>query len=331
MAKKKFKDTDYLTISAYLRAKEARMLDSTGFDRLLSSASFEDAAHILSEFGYGTFPSKDMKSVNEVLNTRRGDAYAEILDNEAARPLIEIFARKYDYHNVKVMVKAQALSTDGSALLSDGGTVDKQTFAELWNQEEGLPSPLRETADSAKALMAGSGDPQLVDIAVDKAYFAEILRIAKATRIPFIVGYVNALRDSANLRTAVRCIRMGRSGMFLNDALIDGSAVDTQKICEEMTPAAIREAYSGTGFEAAAALAEQAVSSDSVTALERACDEAVNAHLATSILVGFGAEVVLSYLVELENEITSVRMILSGKLSGIAPEQIRERLGGDHV
>ncbi len=34
----------------------------------------------------------------------------------------------------------------------------------------------------------------------------------------------------------------------------------------------------------------------------------------------------MAYLAAIENEITSARMILTGKLSGINPELIRERL-----
>ena len=40
----------------------------------------------------------------------------------------------------------------------------------------------------------------------------------------------------------------------------------------------------------------------------------------------FGEEAVLAYLAAVETEITAVRMILTGKLAGIAPQTIRERL-----
>ena len=63
-----------------------------------------------------------------------------------------------------------------------------------------------------------------------------------------------------------------------------------------------------------------------LTKFELACDNAVNAYLAEAKLVGYGEEPVIAYQAAVENEITAVRMILTGRLAGIAPGVIRERL-----
>jgi len=42
--------------------------------------------------------------------------------------------------------------------------------------------------------------------------------------------------------------------------------------------------------------------------------------------ISFGAPPVIAYIAALENEITVVRMILTGKLTGAEPLLIRERL-----
>ena len=76
----------------------------------------------------------------------------------------------------------------------------------------------------------------------------------------------------------------------------------------------------------AAAQGTAAAEGGSLTAFERACDDAVTNYLRGAGLVSFGKEAVLAYLAALENEITAVRMILTGRLAGIAPQTIRERL-----
>ena len=43
-------------------------------------------------------------------------------------------------------------------------------------------------------------------------------------------------------------------------------------------------------------------------------------------MIPFGVEPVAEYLALLESEITAARMILTGRLGGIDPEVIRERL-----
>ena len=63
-----------------------------------------------------------------------------------------------------------------------------------------------------------------------------------------------------------------------------------------------------------------------MTKFELACDNAVTAYLIGARMVSFGEEPVIAYLAALEGEITTVRMILTGRLSGIAPDVIRERL-----
>ena len=52
----------------------------------------------------------------------------------------------------------------------------------------------------------------------------------------------------------------------------------------------------------------------------------MNAYLRAAKLVSYGPEAVAAYLAAVEGEITAVRMILTGRLSGAAPEAIRERL-----
>ena len=46
---KKTKDTEYLTISAMLRAREASMLSREKMDRMLAAASYAEAAKLLAE------------------------------------------------------------------------------------------------------------------------------------------------------------------------------------------------------------------------------------------------------------------------------------------
>ena len=63
-----------------------------------------------------------------------------------------------------------------------------------------------------------------------------------------------------------------------------------------------------------------------MTEFEKACDNAINEYLKKAKLIPFGEEAVTAFLASRETEITAVRMILTGRLAGIAPEIIQERL-----
>ena len=63
-----------------------------------------------------------------------------------------------------------------------------------------------------------------------------------------------------------------------------------------------------------------------MTAFELACDNAVMAYVSNAKLAAYGEEPVIAYMAAVESEITTVRMILTGRLAGIEPQTIRERL-----
>ena len=93
----------------------------------------------------------------------------------------------------------------------------------------------------------------------------------------------------------------------------------------------VMDLFSATRLASAAELGKAAISGGSVTAFERECDNAVSDFLSGASFVSFGPEPVAAYLSMLENEITSIRIILTAKLSGTQPEIIRERLRNCHV
>ena len=84
--------------------------------------------------------------------------------------------------------------------------------------------------------------------------------------------------------------------------------------------------FAGTALSKAAQLGAEAVSGGTLTAFELACDNAVADYLSNAKLCSFGEESVIAYLAGTENELTAVRMILTGRLAGVPSDTIRERL-----
>lgn len=83
----------------------------------------------------------------------------------------------------------------------------------------------------------------------------------------------------------------------------------------------------GTPLDSAGELAAKLLDSGgALTEFERACDDALMSYLQRARRTPFGPEVVAGYLGAKEAEFTAVRTILSGKIAGIAAEDIRARL-----
>jgi V/A-type H+-transporting ATPase subunit C len=167
----------------------------------------------------------------------------------------------------------------------------------------------------------------MADFILDRAYFAEMTELAKKQGDSFLMGYVKVMIDAANLRTAVRTVRMNKGQDFLLQALIAGGNVSPDKLAQAAVSAdGLAALFTATVLYNAAVSGLEAMKGGSMTKFELACDNAVTAYLSGAKLVSFGSQAVIKYLALVEAETTAVRMILSGKMAGIAPNVIRERL-----
>jgi len=69
----------------------------------------------------------------------------------------------------------------------------------------------------------------------------------------------------------------------------------------------------------------------SLTKLEKLSDNYIMNYVKKSRFVTFGVEPLIGYLVAKESEIRNVRIVMVGKINGISPEIIRERLRETYV
>ena len=224
MANKKVSDKDYLFISSMLKARENRMLRRDRLEQMLSSGSFEEAARLLAEIGWPDLSGKGSAAVSEALAKRQAEIYAEITRFVPEKELVGIFRLKYDYHNAKTIVKGEGAGVDAAYLLSDAGQVEPEKLEAAFREDsfQFIPGKLGPAMAEAKGILARTGNPQLADFALDKAYYEDLKALANAVSSPFVKGYVTTLIDSANLRAACAwartrsssAARLSRAAMF---------------------------------------------------------------------------------------------------------------------
>ena len=330
---KRLKDTDYLFISTCLRAKERNMLTAARMERMIDAATAADAVKVLQEIGYGEFSPDSEGQLNAALARERERMFADLYRFVPDRSVVDVFKVKYDYHNVKALLKAQAMDVDGERLLIDAGRVPAEKLARAVSEGsfDVLPAALAAAAREAYETLSASGDPQLADFVLDGAYFREMLSLAEASGSKILLDYVRASIDGANLRSAVRTLRMKKSGDFLRRVLSEGGQVEPGAILTAALGGRLEEPYRTTPLRQAAQLGTEAAKGGSLTAFEKACDDAVTAVAAGAKSVPFGVEAVIGYLVAKEIEFTAVRIIMSGRMAGIGGDTIRERLREAYV
>ena len=330
---KKRKDTDYLCLSAQIRSKECNLLDRARMERMLEAPTLQEAVRLLTEVGYENFDPNSESGLNHALLLRREALFEEIYRYAPEPQIIDVFKLKYDYHNLKAVIKSRG--SDVSALLVDAGRV---SAADLVNkhQESGswdfLPPAMAEAAREGERVLAETGDPQRSDALMDRAFYAEMHQLAEGIHCPYLMRYVETTIDAANLRSVIRTLRMGRSAAFLKDFLFPGGTVSPDAVLRDAVNGDAGNAYRATVLRDAAAVGEDAVKSGaSLTEFEKLCDDAVLAQAGTARRVPFGVEVVIGYVAAREAELTNVRIIMTGRMAGLPAQTIRERLRESYV
>ena len=325
------KDTDYLAISTRIHAMETRMLTRERMERMIDAKDNADALKVLEECGYGELGPQGLEAM---LAQARGAVFKDIRSSVPDGTLVEVFQLKYDYHNAKVLIKAEAMGTDPERLLLSGGRYTPEALLEGWNRDDVrfASNGFRKALEQAKESLTASGDPQQADLVLDRACYEEMGQLAKQSESPFLQGYVRLVVDVANLRTAVRCARLDKDTEFLHKVLLPGGNVSLRAIAAAKGEG-LKDLFQSGALAQAAALGSRLSQpgSGALTEFEGMCDDAVTNYLSAAKRIPFGEQTVIGYLYAKEAELTTVRTIMSGRMAGLDADTIRSRLRAAYV
>ncbi len=325
-----YSDLEYVTLSAMLNARRARMLSSEICERMLMAPTYEEAAKELLELGYEDMSAMSEQQILEALSKRSEDTMRELQKLCPSSHVLDIFRLKYDYHNIKALIKSEAQEKEAADLISHSGRVSFELLADAFERDDysRLPKMLGEAVIKTKATLHRTQNPQLADFEADRAYFKEMKELAKLTESKFVEEYVRFLIDSVNLKTAVRAKRMNKDEEFLSTVLLDGGNIVPEKVAEAVSQGgeALHALYGNGPLNDAAAAGGEVLGGGEMTKFEKLIDNAERQMLRKGRIKPFGIEVVAEYLSLIESETMALRMILRGRRSGLKPALIRERL-----
>ncbi|MBR5475012.1 MAG: V-type ATPase subunit, partial [Lachnospiraceae bacterium] len=159
----KIKDTDYLFLSAKVRTMERSLLNKDRMEQMLEAHSDLDAIRVLAECGYPEITEVTADSLNEMLSAERDKVFKEISGIIPDPEIMNVFKIKYDYHNAKVILKAEALGLDADRLFMDIGRVPAQEMKETIRSSEflSLPPILKKAVIEAREVLGTTRDPRL--------------------------------------------------------------------------------------------------------------------------------------------------------------------------
>lgn len=321
-----------------LRVLETRLLDKAKIDRMIDGDSANEALKVLQESEYAGVMTgvKRPEDYEMVLARELKRVYELMYDASPVKSLVDIMGIKYDYHNIKVILKGMFLQKDFSHMLIPVGMMDVQTLKHsIENNNLGdLNETMKEGIIKVKEVFEETKDPQVIDIILDNTMFKEMREIAKQIDDKFVDKYVKVTIDSTNIKTLLRVKKQKKDKDFLEEVIIEGGEIDKDTLISMLhdAPENISNKLAFTDYGEMIKLGiEDFTKSGSVNELERLVDNYIMNMMKEAKYIPFGVEPLLAYIYAKETEIKIVRIIMVGKLNNISGEVIRERLRDIYV
>ena len=323
---------DYGQSVVTIRILEKRLLTRNRLERMIEAQTPEEVLKLLGETEY----SQDMADIHgsqdyEIILKRETERVFSIVRNMIKNTgIVDVLSLKYDYHNLKVLLKSKITGKDFSSLLMQAGTIEASKFkVKFETQSNDLPQEIMEAIDEVQKDFEENHNPQRIDIIVDKHYFRNLSRLAKEIDVKVITDYVEGLIDFQNMITLFRVQKQKRDARFLETVIFEGGTISKNKIVESIndnTDTILNKfkkeklgTYLVKGLEAFS-------ETKRLSELEKISDNYLMELNKESKYVVFGPEPLFTYLVAKEREINAVRIIMVSKINNISSDKIRERL-----
>lgn len=324
----------YAFATGRIRALEAKLLNRVHYQRLLEAPDAFETWRTLAEMGYAKAAERKLDEYEEVLTDELRAVYKLLKSLAPEEEHLGWLARRYDFHHVKVYIKAKLLGEDPREGVLDGvGTVplkliEASIATRVWSA---LPPELADVAEQALTEYESTKVPQSIDIVVDRGLFAYLTDAARGH--PFMETLVAIWADLLNLKSLLRAKAMGKDRAFVSKVLVPGSLEASQLLALlEMSVETWAEELRHTPYaEVLSHGLAYFTEKKSLTLLEKLSDNFVISFLKRAKLALYGAEPVIAYVLAKETELKNIRIILVGKLNGLPKETIEEHLREPYV
>ena len=229
------------------------------------------------------------------------------------------------FHNLKAAIKEVCTEDTGRDIYYEDAAVPGKEMLEIIREKDfgRLPGIMSSVAAEAYDTLLHTRDGQLCDIMIDRAALDAIYKAGMEAEDKIIRDYAESAVAVADIKIAVRSQKTAKTIEFMKRAMAECKSISVDQLSRAALngPEAIRDYLAGTEYAGGAeALAE------SPSAFERWCDNRIIQTISPQKYESFTIGPVVAYVLARQNEIKTVRIILSGKRSELPDDSIRERV-----
>ncbi|MCK9443966.1 MAG: V-type ATP synthase subunit C [Tissierellaceae bacterium] len=324
---------DYIQAVTRTRVLETRLLSRARLERMVDAKDMEEVFKVLGETEYANVMgglTRD-EEYEKILSSELKRVYKLMYEIARDRVVVDLLALKYDYHNLKVLIKEKLLQRDFEDMYISIGSMDfsKVKMDYLAGNFRDMDPKVREAIEEVEKDLEINEDPQRIDILLDKYYFEHLYKLAESTDIPLFIDYVKDLIDLTNIRTLIRVKKQNKDIKFLEEVVVPHGKIGKDDIVLALNDSTEGIAAKFKSFDVGPDIRkglEAYQESNRLSEFEKLMDDYLMDINKPSKFVNFGPEPIFSYVLAKETEIKALRIIMVSKLNKLSPEDIRERL-----
>lgn len=312
---------EYIYAVTRTHMREGALLSGGTLEQMLTAPDYDACLAILSQKGWDT-TSGDPGAILMSEEDKTWDFIADMVEDMSP---FDVFLLANDYHNLKAAVKKTVTGSETEPVYLGRGTLQAQDVRRAVETGElfHLPDEMARAAGEALSVLRTSMDGQLCDVIIDAAALAAIAAAGAAAENEILKSYAELTVAAADIKTAVRCARLKKPQAFIRAALAQCQTVS----CDRLAKAAAAGEDALYGYLADTDYAEAAPAlRQSTAAFERWCDDRLMQTIRPQRTESFGIGPLAAYILARQNEIKSVRMILSAQQNHLPTGPVRERL-----
>ena len=338
---------EYAFANGRIKKLEKGLLNKDILDRMIKSSDAVSALKILIESDLNNYsfdlnnPSDFEGSLNqELLHTY--DIIKSISKVSTFNFLYFTFASKYDFHNIKILIKSKYLKKDiSNELFSPISTIDieKLNLAIKDEKYEDIPDSFEFLIKKTFSEYTKYKDPEIIDFILDKERYIMIFNKIKEVEIIeteefFLRRFIKINIDLNNIISCIRAKIRGERKSFTKEFLIPEGDFKIENIVEiyDSPLSSWFEKLIHTDYKNIVELGVNYFQkNNSLMELEKLRDNFILNFSKIGKYITFGIEPLVGFITAKENDIKNIKIILSGKLNKLSPDQIKERVRDTYV
>ncbi len=323
-------DSKYLFITGAIRALEAKRITPEIINQLLKSETSNEAVDFLKSTIYYDFSREheDASDITELIRWRRNwllrfiEKYSFHKDVNAALRL------KYDYHNIKTLLKGNILETDNNEMVLDTGIIEQNDIIQIFKDEDygKLPAIMQNGIDDAVEAYYADKNLILIDLVIDRTMFLDILDRCQNLGSLLLYQHLALNIDLINIQTMLRSEDLAAGKAITKRLFIPGGSIEISYLNQiSKNPMDhLTELTSRYNLDRLSRSISEYP--DNPFAIEKACDDTLTGHIRQARYYIWGVEPVYAFGYAVELELKILGTILSGIEAGIEKELLKKRL-----